>query len=60
MNVGSNVRRGTLKKTWTECVKEDMRQNSVTTYDDRHEWKKRTWCAEPALWNKGMKKKQLK
>jgi hypothetical protein len=46
---------GRPKKKWVDCVK-DMRIKgmSIEMTSDRREWKKKTCCADPTYWNKGM------
>lgn len=52
MKVDGNLRWGCPKKTWWDCMKEDMPQKGMSadiTYDGP-EWKIRTRCADPTLW----------
>jgi hypothetical protein len=55
MNVVMHPRRGRPKKRWMDCVKDDMRMKGVNMeMSDRKEWKKKTYCADPTWWDKGM------
>lgn len=42
-------RRGRLKKTWAECVNDDMSERGVSVEKtaDRGEWKRKTRFANP-------------
>jgi hypothetical protein len=55
MTVDGHPSRGRRRKRWMDCVKDYMKIKGVSMdmTTDRREWKKRTCCADPTLWNKG-------